>query len=201
MGCDVTTKVGTKHAVIKADPLVYLGQFWGPIVWYHVASRTPIVKVLKLGTSCTTMDGLRYWQYHHSKNKTIQHLPPISRKTGQWHKLLSKSLLKACCVYDWTVCLICVSVLLMIVIILCDKCMCLRCCGWKKKYFQSECVITIYLSKCINHVTILLVQYHNILWVLYLDCTSGYLQFDMLVAIVSVRNNETSLFRTGSAEN
>ena len=31
---------------------------------------------------------------------------------------------------DWTVCLICVLVLLMIVIILCDNCMCLRCCEW-----------------------------------------------------------------------
>ena len=61
-------------------------------------------------------------------------------------------------------------------------------------YFPSKCVrpITIYLSKCINHVIIVLVQYHNRLWVLYLNCTHGYLQFDMLVAIVSVRNNETS---------
>ena len=32
---------------------------------------------------------------------------------------------------------------------------------------------------------------------LYSNCTRGYLQFDMLVAIVSVRNNET---RTGSAD-
>ena len=62
-------------------------------------------------------------------------------------------------------------------------------------YFLSKCVITIYLSKCINHVIILLVRYHNILLVLYLDCTRGYLQFDMLVAVVSVRNNETCLFR------
>ena len=67
-------------------------------------------------------------------------------------------------------------------------------------YFPSKCVITIYLSKCINHVIIFLVQCHNRLWVLYLNCTRGYLQFDMLVAIVSVRNNETSLFRTGSAD-
>ena len=29
---DEEDEVGTKHAVIKADPLVYLGQFWGPIV-------------------------------------------------------------------------------------------------------------------------------------------------------------------------
>ena len=73
---------------------------------------------------------------------------------------------------------------------------------WMDKimYFPSKCVITIYMSKYINHVIILLVQYHNILWVLYLDYTSGYLQFDMLVAIVSVRNNETCLFRTGSTD-
>ena len=74
---------------------------------------------------------------------------------------------------------------------------------WMDKimYFPSICVITInYVSKCINHVKIVLVQYHNRLWVLYLNCTRGYLQFDMLVAIVSVRNNETSLFRTGSAD-
>ena len=67
-------------------------------------------------------------------------------------------------------------------------------------YFSSKCVITIYLSKCINHVIILLVQYHNRLWLLYLNCTLGYVQFDMLVAIVSVRNNETRLFMTGSAD-
>ena len=27
MGCDITGKVGTTHAVIKSDPMVYLGQF------------------------------------------------------------------------------------------------------------------------------------------------------------------------------
>ena len=67
-------------------------------------------------------------------------------------------------------------------------------------YFPSKCVIKMYLSKCINHAIILLVQYHNRLWVLYLNCTRGYLQFDMLVAMVSVRNYETNLFRTVSAD-
>ena len=42
-------------------------------------------------------------------------------------------------------------------------------------------------------ILILLVSHHNRLWVQYLKCTRGYLQFDMLVAIVSVRNNETCL--------
>ena len=63
------------------------------------------------------------------------------------------------------------------------------------KCFPTECVITIYLSKLTNQVFILLVQYHNRSWVLhvYLDCTRGYLQFDMLVAMISVRNNETCI--------
>ena len=56
------------------------------------------------------------------------------------------------------------------------------------------------MSKLTNQVVIVLVPYHNKLWVLYLDCTRGYLQFDMLVAIVSVRNNETCIFRTRSAD-
>ena len=129
MGCDITSKVGTKHAVVKADPLVYLGQFWGPIVWYHVASRTlssegtetgnlslprfPFVRgeVLPATSSpphliivstllCLLSSSYRLPPLLHSSHivynygwpsllsvasKTIQHLPPISRKTGQWH--------------------------------------------------------------------------------------------------------------------
>ncbi len=60
--------------------------------------------------------------------------------------------------------------------------------------FLSQCVIIIYLSKMTNQVLIVLVPYRNRLWVLYLDCTRGYLQIGMLVAIFSVRNNETCSF-------
>ena len=60
--------------------------------------------------------------------------------------------------------------------------------------FPSQSVIIIYLSKMTNQVLIVLVPYRNRHWVLYLDCTHGCLQFDMLVAIVSVRNNETCSF-------
>ena len=103
--------------------------------------------------------------------------------------ILSKSVLNASYVHDRTVCLICVSVLLRSI---CDNRMRLRCCGWIR-YFPIECVIPIYLSKLINQVVVVLVPYHNKLWVLCLDCTRGYIQFDMLVAIFSVRNNETCL--------
>ena len=60
--------------------------------------------------------------------------------------------------------------------------------------FLSQCVIIIYLSKMTNQVLIVLVTYRNRLWVLYLDCTRRYLQFDMLVGIVPVRNNEAGSF-------
>ena len=60
--------------------------------------------------------------------------------------------------------------------------------------FLNQSVIIIYLSKLTNKVLIVLVPYRNTLLILYLDCTRGYLQFDMLVAIVSVRNNETCSF-------
>ena len=48
--------------------------------------------------------------------------------------------------------------------------------------------------KLTNQVLIVLVQYRNRIWVLYFDCTRGYLQFDMLVAMVSASNNETCSF-------
>ena len=60
--------------------------------------------------------------------------------------------------------------------------------------FLNQCVIIIYVSKLTNQVLIGLVPYRNRLRVLYLDCTRGYLQFDMLVAIFFVRNNETCSF-------
>ena len=72
---------------------------------------------------------------------------------------------------------------------ICDSCMYLRCCGWKK--YPSESVIIIYFLKWNNQPLILLHQYHNRHWMLYLDCTRGYLLFDMLLAMVSVSNNKT----------
>ena len=72
-----------------------------------------------------------------------------------------------------------------------DNRMCLKCCGWRIdeiRYFLSQCVIIIYLSKLTNEGLVVLFQHHNILWVVYLGCSRGYLQFDMLVAIVSVRS-------------
>ena len=64
-GCDITSKVGTKHAAIKADPTAYLGRFGKHINEDELfdavlQAEHYLVKVLKQGTPCTTMDGLRY---------------------------------------------------------------------------------------------------------------------------------------------
>ena len=74
MGCVKTSKVGTEYAVIKADPMVYLGQFGKQINEAQLfdillLAEHCLVKVLDKGTSCTPMDHNHYWQYHHSKNK------------------------------------------------------------------------------------------------------------------------------------
>ena len=85
-GCDITSKVGTKHGAIKADPVKYLSQFGKESSEAQLCvtvskAEEYLVQVLKQGTSCKTMDSLRAWQYHHSKNITIQQLPPTSRET------------------------------------------------------------------------------------------------------------------------
>ena len=72
--------------------------------------------------------------------------------------------------------------------------------GLNNVLFFSNCVIIVYFSKLTNQVIIVLVQCQNRLWVLYLDCTHVYLQFDMLVATVDVMNHGTCLFRTRSAD-
>ena len=70
---------GMRHNYSKT--MVYLGQFGKQINEAQLfdimllAEHYP-VKLLKQGTSCTNMDDLHYWQNHHSKNKTIQHVPP-----------------------------------------------------------------------------------------------------------------------------
>ena len=87
-GGDTTRKVGAKHATVKADQTVCIGQFGkqineGELCVVIAQAEYYIVKVLKHGTPCATasMDGLRYWQNHHRKNKTVQQLPPTSRGT------------------------------------------------------------------------------------------------------------------------
>lgn len=86
-GCDYTSKVGTKPAAIKANPLV-LEHFGisrnGPTEEDMVKAESYLVQVMKKGTTLTSMDSLRDQQYHHSKGLSLHELPPTSHAI-QYH--------------------------------------------------------------------------------------------------------------------
>ena len=80
-GCDYTSKVGTKPAALKANPLV-LENFGlsrsGPTEEDIAKAEMYLVQVMKKGTPLTNMDSLRDKQYHHSKGLSLDELPPTS---------------------------------------------------------------------------------------------------------------------------
>ena len=77
-GCDSTSKFGTKASGLKANPHHYLKKFGkDPNEIEFALTEEYLVHVYKSGTSCKTLDELRYYLYHHSK-KTILDLPPSS---------------------------------------------------------------------------------------------------------------------------
>lgn len=80
-GCDITSKLGTKAAGLKAEPEVYLKDFGKDPENIDVELiEEHLVQVYKPGASMKTLDELRYHLYHHSK-KAITGLPPTSRAT------------------------------------------------------------------------------------------------------------------------
>lgn len=86
-GGDFTSKFGTKHAALLANPEFYLSEFGRSQVPKEEVlqlAETFLTKVLKKDTSCNTMDELRYHLYFHaSKKKTLENLPPSSRATRE----------------------------------------------------------------------------------------------------------------------
>lgn len=87
-GCDTTSKFGTKAGALKANPLSFLQGFGlnpndPSIEVFMTNAEAYLVQVLKPGSSCKTMDELRYQMYHQSKAVTIDQLPPTSAATLQ----------------------------------------------------------------------------------------------------------------------
>ena len=85
-GCDYTSKVGTKHAALNANPSEYLKDFdSGPSCSddFTASCEAYLVQVLKRNTTCTTMDQLRDYIYHHSKGVSLGQLPPTSHAVEQ----------------------------------------------------------------------------------------------------------------------
>ena len=87
-GCDVTSKFGTKQAALKANPTKYLEQFGkitGDLNTEIIIRQAEqyLVKVLKHGSSCTTVDELLYAIYHQNQTTLISELPPTSFATEE----------------------------------------------------------------------------------------------------------------------
>ena len=77
--CDVTSKIGTKEAALKANPEKYLQEFGEKELNGDSFRKAEeyIVNVIKLNCNCMSLDELRYQQYT-SKNKNVVNLAPTS---------------------------------------------------------------------------------------------------------------------------
>jgi hypothetical protein len=95
-GCDVTSKVGSKAAALKAEPEIYLKDFGEEPITQTVLQQAEkyLVKVTKPNASIDTFDDLRYMMYT-SKNKTLSDLPPTS-STIEGHLLRSHYFISVC---------------------------------------------------------------------------------------------------------
>ena len=84
-GGDMTSKVGTKSAGLKANQPAYLKNFAKITVSFEDCKENAekyLVRVLDKGKyDVNTMDELRLLKYHHEKCITINDLPPTSEST------------------------------------------------------------------------------------------------------------------------
>ena len=80
--CDITSKIGTKKAALKANPVVYLNGFGA------TAPLTPpllqqaeeyLVQVVALGTKCVNFNQLRAHQFRYTNGASHQNIPPTSQ--------------------------------------------------------------------------------------------------------------------------
>lgn len=84
-GCDYTSKVGTKHAALMANPETHLNDFMvakESIDNAIVKAEAYLTQVLKKGTQMKTMNQLRNYKYHHAKRSGLDDLPPTSYAIG-----------------------------------------------------------------------------------------------------------------------
>ena len=81
-GCDITSKVGTKKAALKAEPEKFLKSFGRSSTLsqptLHKAEHF-LVKVVKRGSDCLTFSDLRAELFHFSKCSSVHNLPPTSQ--------------------------------------------------------------------------------------------------------------------------
>ena len=81
-GCDITSKVGTKKAALKANPEILLGQFGMLPTLSETIIRNAeeyLVKVLRPGSEAKNFSVMRVEVFHHNKDSSHQKLPPTSQ--------------------------------------------------------------------------------------------------------------------------
>jgi hypothetical protein len=81
-GCDITSKIGTKKAALKADPVAYLQGFGAtapltPSVIQYAEQY--LVHVVDAGSNSSNFLELRAHQFHFSKSTSHQNLPPTTQ--------------------------------------------------------------------------------------------------------------------------
>lgn len=81
-GCDITSRVGTKKAALKAEPEKYLKHFGRSATLSSAMIRNAehyLVKVLRRGSDATHFSDLRAEIFHFSKGSSLHNLPPTSQ--------------------------------------------------------------------------------------------------------------------------
>ena len=81
-GCDISSKVGTKEAALKAEPeklLKYFGRLSNVSSPVLKNAETYLVKVLKSTTHATNFLELRAEMFHHAKGRSHNNLPPTTQ--------------------------------------------------------------------------------------------------------------------------
>ena len=82
-GCDITSKVGTKKAALKANPEIHLKCFGTSLTLPPTVFKSAemfLVKVLKrVGSDAKTFTQLRAELFHSRKTSSHQNLPPTSQ--------------------------------------------------------------------------------------------------------------------------
>ena len=81
-GCDITSKIGTKKAALKADPKIHLHGFGTttPLTSATIQrAEQYLVNVVDVGSKCSNFQELREHQFHFSKSLSHQNLPPTSQ--------------------------------------------------------------------------------------------------------------------------
>jgi len=81
-GCDITSKIGTKKAALKAKPEIYLQGFGttAPLVSPMIQQAEQyLVHVIDAGNKSSNFTQLRTDQFHFSTSASHQNLPPTTR--------------------------------------------------------------------------------------------------------------------------